>query len=54
MGWNSLMKQWDWLGDLIDFFELYSGYGGPALRRRWPNACPVRCFSSLSLSYSRE
>jgi hypothetical protein len=34
MGWNSLMKQWDWLGDLIDFFELYSGYGSPALRRR--------------------
>tara|TARA_R100001460_G_scaffold26057_3_gene52570 strand:+ start:239 stop:352 length:114 start_codon:yes stop_codon:yes gene_type:complete len=31
MSWNSLKKQRNWLGDLIDFFELYRLFGGPAL-----------------------
>jgi len=34
MGWKRLMKQRNWLGDLIDFFELYSLYGEPDLSQR--------------------
>jgi len=36
MGGNRLLKQRNWLGDLIDFFELYS------LARQHSDRMPVR------------